>query len=217
MERRESLYYGAGTIEGGMLYRHVEVATKIVSDQPDPFVDLSKDINLKDMIVVIGSSAVSGSDRHATPLGQMTGAEVIINTARSFADFEPATADATLLSAILSDLPASFTSSLIVLGLVWLSGYVRSIARTSAQRILAIAVCELITIVGIWLAIVIAVVFAYWQLAFTNGANSTDFLLPVIAVLFQSILEFFSRLLNMCEKVSDKILNYSSSLIRHLI
>lgn len=207
-EELEARYYGSGTIEGGMLYRHIRLSSKMNPDSSDPFTELTKDILVGGMVVVIGTSAEEAVDRHATPLGRMAGSEVLINATRAFADFEPLSDSSTLLGNLANDFPASLTSALIVFFLALTSGKLRSAAEGRAQTVLALLACEVIAVVGILLALLIALLFASWQLGNPGGAGNLDILLPVTAVLFQSILEFFVRILKLCEFAADWILSH---------
>ncbi len=56
-------------------YRHLKASTLLGGNLQEP---------LSDAVVIISTSEISGLDRHATPVGQMTGAELTLNAVRSF-------------------------------------------------------------------------------------------------------------------------------------
>jgi hypothetical protein len=90
--------------------------------------------------IVLGSSLRSGFDWHATPLGPMSGAEVIVNAANSFAEFGvqpdlPATDASARLAralAVFGEQALSVVSATLLMTPVWL--IVHGLAHLSARR-----------------------------------------------------------------------------------
>lgn len=104
---------------------------------------------LRDAVVIIGTSEAAGRDWHATPLGAMTGSEVVLNATRAVADFapmvEPGRPEGGLLSSeiwndLLERLGPVMLVGVLALGPAWLAiAFVGSRTRTASAWLRAVA------------------------------------------------------------------------------
>lgn len=201
-------YRGAGTTEGEMLYRRFELSAFI--DEEDRSIRrLFQDIELRDQIVVIGTSSIEANDWHKTSLGYLAGPEVIINATRAFAELTPLPEKKSVglklthkiiltLIAALALFPFTFISigaERLLFHLVPPKKWIRSGVILSWEFVIEPA----IFLFGVAVAIWIVSIGIYWSII--NGLEwaSYDFLLPVLAVAFEGLVEISHGILKRIE------------------
>lgn len=85
--RLERFYYGGGLASQGLKYERLRL--KDFQSDDGGIESLFQRIDFAGKVIVIGTSAFETHDWHRTPLGDMPGAEILINSARAFLHFEP--------------------------------------------------------------------------------------------------------------------------------
>ncbi len=191
-------YYGAGTVEGGMLYRRYRAKDFIgedgtferLFDEPD---------NLGKQIVVIGTSAFDAGDWHRTSVGALAGAEVIVNAARAFSDFSPLATKKSFAAKLWQKVQLTCIAAVVLFFFTWVSVAIARgrwiTAPSSLTRRWHYPLAPLAGLMGpvVFLAGVgVAMIFVSirtWQIAASGALASVDFLLPVLAVAFEGLVE----------------------------
>jgi hypothetical protein len=160
---------------------------------------------LKDRVVILGASHPIRRDRHFTPLGDMSGPEVVVNAIRSFTVFDG-----------FED-PGSWRvffgkcgSILLITAVVWLPFYVfdartREKMRQSGSGVLSLA--TLWRIVAFGLATGAACTGALWlSTGGSKVAPDVDILLPVMAVSLETLHEALQKIKEWIEPTLLRIL-----------
>lgn len=204
IQRLKAAYAGAGTIDGGMLYRNYQTRDLMVDDRSQPFRRIPDDIGVSGQIVVIGTTDWEANDRHATPLGQMPGPELIINAARAFADFGPLSHQKTLMEKLLGELTIVAITVMALWPFIWGSNYIQARQYLGGLfRPLSYVdhlVAEIVFLTGVGFATLAVLIFIYTSLALSSTIAPADFLLPVLAVAFAGILELVMKFLRLVER-----------------
>jgi hypothetical protein len=150
-------------------------------------------------VVIIGSSALSARDWHATPLGYMTGPEVIINAARSFRMFDTP-AEESFWARLGHKVVLGILSALLFLP-CWLlvgilsarpAALLRNASKTSwlLGHLCGWAVAIVFLLGMAWTVVGVS----YWVIAesrapFVGAAVPADVLTPVLAVSLEGFAE----------------------------
>jgi hypothetical protein len=164
----------------------------------------------QDKVVVIGTSNPLRRDRHFTPLGDMAGAELVVNAVRSFVAY-PDYRDKTFSETLGK-------KSIIVLwcGLVWLGYFLfrcwcfraeepkpLSMARVASRA----AVLCFAFVVALLAVIAIAL---YGSFRRFGPAPSLDVLIPVLAIAVDEYVEQVSKVVHRVESWVESLLGVSS-------
>lgn len=152
---------------------------------------------LKDAVVVIGTSDRSGNDWHITPLGQMTGAEVVINAARAYRMYRPPAEEALgwhlLHKVLLSVLSAAVFA--IAWFVTWFIGE-NWVAEGRPARFAKGAVMGAVFLAGMAATFVVVT----WVNAVGSGLRPADILTPVLAVALEGFAEVTYLLIKFLDK-----------------
>jgi len=238
LQRLSDAYYGAGTVEGGMLYRRYALAD-FITDKGS-VAPLFERISLRDQVLVIGTSAFEAGDWHSTSLGAMAGPEVLINATHAFVkelalDKKPKTSKGwagfwkKLSQKLITLLITTATLFPFVLLGIWLS---RLVLRPAAEATTPLgslgqslrAIAAFLTETGVFLlgvgaAILAVSLWTYFRLNSESGNPSLDFLLPVLAIAFEGIVEvshlLISRLHHTCESIANHFFPRRASASEH--
>lgn len=163
-------------------------------------------------VVVIGASHPARRDRHYTPLGDMSGSEVVINTIRSFASY-PLNKDKTFGETLLTKIQIVAWCSL-----VWFAYFLVSckLRRTSAPGGSA-RVRRALTLLLLFPMTLAAVCMLALQLSFnaSGPVPSVDVLIPVLAVAMDVYVEQASKLLHWLEGRLERLLGVPSQPEHH--
>lgn len=198
---RERVYHGFGTAEHGMLYKYYRVSDLMDTANTETMKPTMDNVPLKDAIVLIGSSSPEAMDWHTTPIGRMTGTEVIINAARAFTDFDPLPTESSKLSKLLHKLGLTAVASAVLFPFLFLSELVVPRRRHGAALTATPTLGELVVSIvpGLTAAVILmwglaaATVAVLWvlylELDWLQGPYAIDFLIPVIAVAFEGVVE----------------------------
>jgi hypothetical protein len=182
-------------------------------------------------IVVIGSSAVSVNDWHATPLGAMPGAEIILNAVRAYAEFAPveqisseAPLGVRLHDAWRSFLEKAWAASLVAvflafawMAIAYLTGW--GAALLGIRRLLVQLLCGAIFAVGIGLGLwTEIVVHAQALREGARAGRAVDFLTPLFALGLEGYADAAKVILANLEfgltALSVALASYASRLVR---
>jgi CHASE2 domain-containing sensor protein len=179
------------------LYDHY-FASKVIAS--DGTLLISPDL-LRDKVVVIGASARVGMDWHFTPIGPMSGAEVVLNMTRAFAS-GAVLVEPDLLGKILRECLFVFVGSLAFLLYWWVSdaarpwafrlgeSLARRLPRSTHAHILepiahafavAPAVLLFLPTVAASAVLIIAAAFSLVDIAFIGG-RTWDLITPLFAL-----------------------------------
>lgn len=161
-------------------------------------------------VVVIGTSNPLRRDRHFTPLGDMSGAELVVNAVRSFVAY-PDYRDKTFSETLGK-------KSIIVLwcGLVWLGYFlvrcwcfrVGEPTPLSMARIASRTTVVCIAFVVAMLAVIAVALYGSFR---TFGpAPSLDVLIPVLAIAVDEYVEQVSKVVHRVESWVEALLGVSS-------
>jgi hypothetical protein len=162
---------------------------------------------LRDAIVVIGSSR-DLRDYHDTPLGQMTGAEIVLNAICSFLEFPPL-GDVGLIGSILGEMPIiACTAIVFAFFWWWVSRHAR---RSRAQhrswhrQLRSVALHSL----GFLFTCVVALCFAFvltFSTVLLQSASRYDVVTPVLITALEGTVEGMYVVISRIETVIDKVL-----------
>lgn len=197
------IYKGSGTVEGGMLYRHYFLSDFFGGDSQEGWGNLEQAVDLSSQIVVIGTSSIAGYDWHATPLGQMSGAEVIINATHAYSKF----ADSNLMSpsstwwkATLTQLGVAVAIAVALGALV--SRFVPVTSKdvlegraTLASACLVAIIKAVIFLIGFIISIFLAAWITYGIFAKKPDTVVLDFLTPILSVFFVEMVVLSAMIL----------------------
>lgn len=164
----------------------------------------------QDKVVVIGTSNPLRRDRHFTPLGDMAGAELVVNAVRSFVAY-PDYRDKTFSETLGK-------KSVIVLwcGLFWLGYFlvrcwcfrVDEPTPLSMARIAARAAVVCLAFVAALLAVIAVALYGSFR---TFGpAPSLDVLIPVLAIAVDEYVEQVSKVVHRVESWVESLLRVST-------
>jgi hypothetical protein len=170
---------------------------------------------LSGRVVIIGSSALSAGDWHLTPLGYMTGPEVIINAARSFRLFDTP-AEEPLISQLAHKVVLSVIGGFALLP-CWIVVYRLVATRDGRMR----AKAAWSKAIGLFYAGLIAVTFLIGMLfamyvvfrwtiseavaAYGTASAPADVLTPVLAASLEGFAEGAKVLKAFLEKVVHRL------------
>ncbi|MEM8942900.1 MAG: CHASE2 domain-containing protein [Pseudomonadota bacterium] len=198
-------YYGSGTIDGGMLYRRYR--TKDFIGENGAIDRLFRDVDFGEQIVVIGTSAFDAGDWHRTSVGALAGAEVIINAARAFSQFSPLATKESFWSKLLQSIQLTGIAAFALFFFTWAA--VAISRRNWITKPLSLVkwwhyplapfaalMASAVYLAGIGVAIVAVSFWTYGQVTSKSALASFDFLLPVIAVAFEGLVEISHGFLN---------------------
>lgn len=215
LSERVSAYYGAGTVEGGMLYRRFSVADFTAG--PKGLDRFFNEIDLKGQIVVIGTTERASGDWHATPLGTMSGAEVIINATRAFLDFEPIKSKGKSEKVAEKAWQIAFATALgsvcifIVLALQRLLEPFRNSQLKMRKWFFTAAYAVLPAFALVALMFVVAEVNVRFSLRLLAGGfavASVSLLVPVLSILGETIIEILHDLLDWFHRIASNIVGF---------
>ena len=191
-------YYGSGTVDGGMLYRRYR-AKAFISDTGS-IARLFDRRDLAGQIVVIGTSSYDAGDWHRTSLGAMAGAEIIINATRAFAEFRPLDTKQTFSAKLWQKVQLIFVAAFVLFFFIWAAEWLK--ARSWMRSPLSLSswwhfplapvvvlVSPVVFLVGVGTAIAAVSSWTYWHHVIGSPVASFDFLLPVLAVAFEGVVE----------------------------
>lgn len=173
--------------------------------------------------IVLGSSLRSGFDWHATPLGPMSGAEVIINAANSFAEFgvQSDTARAARGFAVFREQALGVISATLLMTPVWfvVHGLAHFTGRRSRRvRLLARLACAAIFVGGLAFVLRFELGHAAEQMrtALTVGhaGPAVDLLGPTLGVGLDGYSVFSSWLTRSLEAMLVAIWTFGYSRLR---
>jgi hypothetical protein len=137
-------------------------------------------------IVIVGSSR-DNRDYHTTPLGPMTGAEIVLNAIRSFLEF-PVVGEAGLLLSLFEELPVLFLTAVAFAAFWWLVSYVAE-ARPAPRRPLRRAALH---VAGFFLVCVVTVVVSFLLVLSAIALQRTshwDVVSPVLGTALEGGVE----------------------------
>lgn len=162
---------------------------------------------LEGQVVIIGSSAPSAADRHQTPLGVMTGAEVLANVIRSnqlLPVIESQQSQDSYWRKIWRTLPAA---GIVMIAWLCIAFVTRKRAGSRTHRIRQYAlVCFIFST-----ALVASISIAIWsslsgfEERFSTGEN-VDILLPTIALFLEGLVEFLGWISHQLKIVAAELL-----------
>jgi uncharacterized membrane protein YeaQ/YmgE (transglycosylase-associated protein family) len=101
-DRLERFYYGGGLASQGLKYERLRL--KDLQSDDGGIESLFQRIDFAGKVVVVGTSAFESFDWHRTPLGDMPGAEVLINSARAFLHFDPMALESSFWALFLDEM-----------------------------------------------------------------------------------------------------------------
>ena len=178
--------------------------------------ELALPAQMDESIVLLGTSAPEALDWHATPLGLMAGAEVIANAVRAYGAPQRyvVSSQESSWNKFLSKFKVKFLLTIAALipmlfilpAKWWVLSKFRALRNYSnlkkQQGIVAAFVASLkrfviifiFTAMSIPASIVIVVLAAYYYVS--PGKPEFDYLLPVLAVAFESIVDIFHMILS---------------------
>jgi hypothetical protein len=171
---------------------------------------------LTDRIVVLGSSQAQGGDWHATPLGAMTGSEIVLNATRAFIEFSPLREGTGAIPAgrqILQGLYA-FMAKLkgiaigaLIMTLCWLTIF--GLNGRMKRRGRLSSLLSVLLFIGFMGALFVLEVFA--GLGALRGASgpvqSVDLLTPVVALGLEGFAEAARSFTQQAEALGQSIFN----------
>lgn len=162
---------------------------------------------LEGQIVIVGSSAPAAADLRATPLGVMTGAEILANAIRAQeilpADSPPAGREA-LAAKVAGILPSMAIAMVTALAVAWLRRNPPRSRRRAVSRNLLVA---LVYSTGLAASVVATLTLAldgYLQSA--RQGLGTDLLLPTLAIFLEGFVGFAKWLIETIEGAIVRIL-----------
>jgi hypothetical protein len=149
-------------------------------------------------VVVIGASSRFRRDRHTTPLGEMTGAEIIINAARGFAH-QASGDDPSLVDATIDEL-----RSVLIGGFIWSfyfffrSYYLHRISKSTSQaRERIVLTLTFAVTFGIALVFVISRNLASFTLLLGIMGVALEYYIHGVAKLIEALERFLLSLLRL--------------------
>jgi len=171
---------------------------------------------LTDRIVVLGSSQVQGGDWHATPLGAMTGSEIVLNATRAFIEFSPlreGTGASPAGRQILQGLNAFMAKfkgiviGALIMTLCWLTIF--GLNGRMKRRGRLSSLLSVLLFVGFMGALFVLEVFA--GLGALRGASgpvqAVDLLTPVVALGLEGFAEAARSFTQQAEALGQSIFN----------
>ncbi|MDH4386275.1 MAG: CHASE2 domain-containing protein [Caulobacter sp.] len=171
---------------------------------------------LTDRIVVLGSSQTQGNDWHATPLGAMTGSEIVLNATRALIEFSPLSEGTGAspparqllqgLTAFLAKLKGIGLGALIMT-LCWLTIFGLNDRMKRRGRLSGLL--SVLLFFGFIGALFVLEVFA--GLGALRGARgpvqAVDLLTPVVALGLEGFAEAARSFTHQAEALGQKLLN----------
>lgn len=171
---------------------------------------------LTDRIVVLGSSQAQGNDWHATPLGAMTGSEIVLNATRALVEFSPLSEAAGAssparqllqgLTAFLAKLQGIGLGAMIMT-LCWLTIF--GLNERMKRRGRLSSLLSVLLFVGFMGALFVLEVFAgLGALRGSKGpVQAVDLLTPVVALGLEGFAEAARSFTHQAEALGQKLVN----------
>ena len=187
------------------IYRHVPVSF-------DPFTGNMRSLDANwfhDAIVVIGTSASSGNDWHQTPIGSMSGAELIINAARSFRTF-PSLERESLWTHLAHKVVLSLEAA-VAFSLFWWAIWAISACRGRSERFWVRWLYDagIVLVFAFGMLVTIVAIAALQTTGLTRivheGYLPSDVLTPVLAVGLEGFAEGAKTMLERLEWLAQPI------------
>lgn len=201
-DRAIDRYFGLGNVSGGMLYRR-QLARDLDPMRNGSFSSLTEGLERRGsgQIVILGSSAQEVYDWHATPLGRMTGAEVIINSTRAFQDFTPIEATSSPMEKVKVELITLLFSALSLFPFLFIASWCEARQQTLPKKVWLYRTIALVAVlVGVMTTIMLVSLVSYRQLMSDGMSQRIDFLLPVLAIAFEGLVDAAKTTIDAVEK-----------------
>jgi hypothetical protein len=163
----------------------------------------------KDKVVVIGATNPRRQDRHYTPFGDMAGAEVVINTIRSFIIY-PLEHEETLEQAVLSEVGTVLRCMIIWFGFYCLLGFIHRSTHKGTPLVARFALGAVV-FVGFWITLI-----AVLGVTFRATYASFSILVGVLSIGVEQYVEVMKTwILRPFEQMLERLLRLPSNTSEH--